>query len=868
MAAVGSPPNEGPPQGPQPAPSSPSEPHIKGEPPSQPPKRAAVRKRTKTGCLTCRRRRIKCDEGKPICSNCIKSKRDCEGYSQRLTFKEPLGSFPPGHLYGHPVYHRHVQDALVSAQISAAQTKASSAQGPLAVIAPKPPSADYYGVGPLPFGHAYGGPSAPGPSGSNPPHQLPSPPSVSPDANIFPGRFQPPIHGLPTAHTEDFHGQPTAHTEKNFFPNPTAASLGFQHGSRVPIASPASTSHQGFASEPQQSLVSPHGGDEGLTQPVFAEDEYWQSDDEASMAESDDEAAPDPHLFHLDANDLGIEVAKRLEPQHDLYGVRIRSFAGLADANIVDTYTPSSASSPLNDTQTAAVFWYFVNVTGQSMSLYERHPFDPTPMFQGIPVPKQRQHIWTYTFPIMAFNHPALMQAILAMGSLQMAKLQGAPPTAAMKHYHLSLRRIAKNYQSPTRRSQPATLAATLLLGFYEVWNSDHDKWCKHMWGARAVIRDIPFGRMTRQVLAYRQRQRELQMRDHQCSELCFASHGDLSLAAGAVDTDLIFQLAAQKVNYDTPQGRVVGDPSRSSRLTERDVERYGHLCDLYWWYCKMDVYQSILGGTRLQMEYHHWTQCAPRGPIGKIDAIYGTYDYLLLLLGRLADFASRDLARKRKARRAQGSPGQGAGPGPGGPGPRLGRGQSPPAFPGLMPSSGRVTVPRGFTPPSESPPSSDSADDMDMDAATAQAMREWDEIRQAFDVFRARLGPDFEPMGPDFAPPEMTPFGPALMYRTYNIAGVWMNYLMGLIVLHRAHPSMPPIAVMAAGMAAPQTGRWANEIARIAAGLHEDTTHVTAIGTLVGAAFIESSFTLFVAAVQTCTSGTGRSGGCATSRA
>jgi hypothetical protein len=139
----------------------------------------------------------------------------------------------------------------------------------------------------------------------------------------------------------------------------------------------------------------------------------------------------------------------------------------------------------------------------------------------------------------------------------------------------------------------------------------------------------------------------------------------------------------------------------------------------------------------------------------------------------------------------------------------------------------------------------------MDMDVSTANAMREWEEIRQAFEVFRARLGPDFEPMGPDFAPPEMTPFGPALMYRTYSIAGIWMNYYMGLIILHRAHPSMPPVAVLAAGMAAQQTGRWANEIARIAAGLHEDTTHVAAISTLVGSAFIESSFPLFVAGVQ-----------------
>ncbi|KAF7196490.1 putative transcriptional regulatory protein C15D4.02 [Pseudocercospora fuligena] len=39
-----------------------------------------IKRRTKTGCLTCRKRRIKCDEGQPTCRNCFKSKRECLGY--------------------------------------------------------------------------------------------------------------------------------------------------------------------------------------------------------------------------------------------------------------------------------------------------------------------------------------------------------------------------------------------------------------------------------------------------------------------------------------------------------------------------------------------------------------------------------------------------------------------------------------------------------------------------------------------------------------------------------------------------------------------------------------------------------------------
>ncbi|EXU95370.1 hypothetical protein X797_011558 [Metarhizium robertsii] len=37
--------------------------------------------KVKTGCITCRRRRIRCDETRPVCKNCVKAARDCEGYT-------------------------------------------------------------------------------------------------------------------------------------------------------------------------------------------------------------------------------------------------------------------------------------------------------------------------------------------------------------------------------------------------------------------------------------------------------------------------------------------------------------------------------------------------------------------------------------------------------------------------------------------------------------------------------------------------------------------------------------------------------------------------------------------------------------------
>jgi hypothetical protein len=222
------------------------------------------------------------------------------------------------------------------------------------------------------------------------------------------------------------------------------------------------------------------------------------------------------------------------------------------------------------------------------------------------------------TFPVISFNHPALLQAILALGSLQMAKLQGIPATASMKHYHLSLRRLAKNYQSPMRRTQPATLAATLLLGFYEVWNGDHGKWCKHMWGARAIIREIPLKEMTKAVLGLKrrrqQRLRDLLLRQQQkhgqphfgavdgfgipLDDEYSTPEGDFT----GINAGLISQITGRTVSYEE-FGHIYNDDGqkKSTRnYTERDIETYEHISDLYWWYCKMDVYQSILGATSL----------------------------------------------------------------------------------------------------------------------------------------------------------------------------------------------------------------------------------------------------------------------------
>ncbi|KAF2444004.1 hypothetical protein P171DRAFT_23850 [Karstenula rhodostoma CBS 690.94] len=59
---------------------------------------AVKRRRTtcKTGCLTCKARKVKCDEGKPACHRCISTGRRCDGYGiwggGGNGYAEPLGA--------------------------------------------------------------------------------------------------------------------------------------------------------------------------------------------------------------------------------------------------------------------------------------------------------------------------------------------------------------------------------------------------------------------------------------------------------------------------------------------------------------------------------------------------------------------------------------------------------------------------------------------------------------------------------------------------------------------------------------------------------------------------------------------------------
>ncbi|KAI9798752.1 MAG: hypothetical protein M1833_004582 [Piccolia ochrophora] len=945
------------------------------------------RKRTKTGCLTCRRRRIKCGEERPICNNCIKSKRQCEGYNQRVVFKDPMNGFrpalglSPAELSTAAFTQASMQRTSQPLQYAGNNGAPFTSQIPLPAIAPRPPQQYAYA--------AMNGIQAPSGSIAESYNGFEGRTPITPVTPITPqfasdpasfhvsqaytayggaiGATRTPNDDQPGAHAPggDFEQKAGAGLARNIAHEPLLQHSGTYHNpASFPLSkeseitgAPGNSLGSASRNEHMQNSMPPSGysihsspdsrstlsvdipraswstsntnetqssvsaggprstkdvvdgvgayvsdrldGPASERTPVSGHrsDAQWpvasaatQLDDDAypddfdmdEQLELDDvrEARPSATNISLrDGQELGVIVA--LQASQDQRAVR--SFTTFLDEpNVLASYRPSPTSSPLMDPKAARIFCHFITSTGPSLSMYERRPPNPSVMFTQGPVPRSQQSLWTYTLPTLALSSPPLMHAILALASLHISKLQGGTTVPSLKHYHMALRRVSRYVSTPSKRSEIATLAATLLLGFYEVMANDHVKWNSHLLGARQLMVEVDFAALTQRIRASKARAAHSQQtpstRDGVISQHPYAG-GQMKGAAtdgyinNEADDYFVSLLMGEKMRY-SEHGRVAvsgqsGNPVDTlPPVTSKDIEDYELLSDLFWWYAKQDMYQSILSGNPLLLSYDRWSHCPPRAPIGRLEAPHGTYDHLVLLIARLGAFTAKDRHRKLKAAEANGGqwrPPSGNDLSPG----SASKNQNPSPSRNNAPSStGPPQAPPGpmmfgMIPPTEPPkispafqegsprtPPRPVQEEIELEAATVEAEEEWTRIKQAMQLFEESLGPAFQPLSPEYTQPLSTPFGPARYYKTYPIACIWANVHMAYVILHRVHPSMPPAAMMAAGVSARSTSSHATEIGRIAAGIVPSHSG-TQINPAVGAALIEISMCLFFAGVQ-----------------
>ena len=323
-------------------------------------------------------------------------------------------------------------------------------------------------------------------------------------------------------------------------------------------------------------------------------------DDYFDVASDEGESNNNNQIACTPQNDLGLMVA--LSASRD--DRSLRSYTTfLNEPNILSTYQPQFTASPLMDSMTARIFCHFITATGPSMSIYERHPQNSSMMFTGAAVPSALQALWTYTLPMKALSNQALLHAMLALASLHIARIQHTSLHTSLKHYHYAIRRIAKAVASPSKRTNISTIAATLILSFYEASSSEHSVWMKHLTGARQLLMEVDYRSMTKRIKEESVRAKAGHLHSSWQNPYSGFSNYSGFPNQDELDESLINQIMGRKIRYDE-YGRIIDtDPpveAPKAPITSKDIEEYKIYGDLFFWYCKQDMYQSLISGNRL----------------------------------------------------------------------------------------------------------------------------------------------------------------------------------------------------------------------------------------------------------------------------
>lgn len=350
------------------------------------------------------------------------------------------------------------------------------------------------------------------------------------------------------------------------------------------------------------------------------------------------------------------EFAELMNRYRKRLGQSAKQHTRVQKSRALQSAHPRLTASPLQDERNERIFCHFVEVTGRFMTIWERQPTD---MWSLPP-----RTLWSYTLPTAAMSQPALAHAMLALGGLHIAKLQNTSTDPSLKHFTYALRRVGKLLSLPKRRHEIVTLATVLLLGFYEVLSADHSRWNLHLSGATKLVMEHDYAAMIRSVRRMRNRAKR-NISDFS-KRAALTQENYLAVASvpvsllddeeWEVDQNILSVLTGQEVDYDHQVQSNFSERNKPSRdLSENDVTDFKIKMDLRWWYCKQDVFQSMISGDPLLMDYRQWIYCPPRGQIGNASIPHGTFDHLLLVLGRLTDFGGKDRSRKQRVVASQG---------------------------------------------------------------------------------------------------------------------------------------------------------------------------------------------------------------------
>ena len=648
------------------------------------------RKRTKTGCLTCRKRRIKCGEERPVCRNCVKSKRHCEGYSQRVVFKPPTFDY-------RPVPHGGAHITFQAGPVLEPATgyppdykQAALDPGVYSQLRPRPVEQ-----------YVPGFPAVPQQNGTDDRHlhfqPVPQPPSSAPlhHTDVLLPLNQPPqqIDGthvydplqtqnvtmhvatqtsgfpVPVDYLPQVPASATAGIPPTYYPTNWQQQPPIKYESRTPptacatnvmaelsspdlpvpsnatawsqasgiATSPTTWTSGGYVPRPElcrpidyqpplphttnfpqplQVSTAPAVEAQNHTTPDFYEhEEHLPASDtptnflkQAAVELQDDDYYDLQSDEEMDVDAIPL-VAVKTDPQRTLNTIlslnnitildlQTRRYDTFLYDKILDHYKVYEVANPLRNPATARVFAHFISVTGPSLSIFERHPRNTSVLFTEGQIPFSQQGLWTYTMPMAALRDQGLLHAMLALASLHIARLQNASVTPSMQHYAWALKRIHHCVGHTRKRLKVTTIAASMLLGFYEIMTADHMKWNMHLAGSKQLFLETDFVGMMQQFRRMKvERANRHKFRKSHIGTQDDRFHGEVLDQIYDIDERIVSDFVGKEVRYGD-FGRIVTPRSRIPPAL--DIGKFEILKDLYWWYCKQDAYQSIVSGNPL----------------------------------------------------------------------------------------------------------------------------------------------------------------------------------------------------------------------------------------------------------------------------
>lgn len=207
--------------------------------------------------------------------------------------------------------------------------------------------------------------------------------------------------------------------------------------------------------------------------------------------------------------------------------------------------------------------------------------------------------------PLRALRNQGLLHAMLALASLQIARLQGASVTPSYKHYAYSLKRLSRSLGNPTKRLSITTVATSLLLAYYEVWTAEHIKWSTHLVGAAQLVTELDFRTLAQEARRLKAVQLAEERQASYQQPVIFIDQKRLSEAfterSLAPDAGVVGTIMGKMVDYDDfgfNEGMYNIKYARKTSIPEKlDLQIFDTLQDLYWWYIRHDAFQSMVSG-------------------------------------------------------------------------------------------------------------------------------------------------------------------------------------------------------------------------------------------------------------------------------